>query len=83
MAPDSAREWVLYVRDGCHLCEEFLLALELEVGPSARQVRVVDVAQDSQVAVRYGLRVPVLEVGGHLVCEGRYDAPRVRQALQV
>jgi hypothetical protein len=44
---------------------------------------VTDVDGDVELAVRFGLRVPVLEVAGEVVCEGVYDAPRVKGALQV
>ena len=74
---------VLYVRDGCHLCDEFLVDLSLEMGPEIASVEVADVDRDPGLAIRYGLRVPVLEVGGEVACEGRYDAARVRRALQV
>ena len=74
---------VLYVRQGCHLCEQFLLELQLEFGQAVESLRVMDVDGDVELAVRFGLRVPVLEVAGEVVCEGIYDAPRVKRALQV
>ncbi len=46
-------------------------------------LRIVDVDSDVELATRYGLRVPVLTVGGILVCEGVYDAPQVRDALRL
>ena len=81
--PDPTAGWVLYVRDGCHLCDEFLLELGLDLGLSSEALHVVRVDDDPALAARYGLRVPVLEVGGSAVCEGRYDASRVRRALRV
>ncbi len=74
---------VLYVREGCHLCDEFLVDLSLELGPAVSSVEVADVDRDSELAARYGLRVPVFEVAGQVACEGRYDAARVRRALRV
>jgi hypothetical protein len=74
---------ILYVREGCHLCDDFLVGLSLEMGPAHGDLAVVDVDRDPGLAARYGLRVPVLEVAGEVACEGRYDAPRVRRALQV
>jgi hypothetical protein len=74
---------VLYVREGCHLCDEFLLDLSLDLGPDWTGVELRDVDQVETLAARYGLRVPVLEVGGVVACEGRYDAARVRRALGV
>jgi len=83
MDPERCADWVLYLREGCHLCEQFLVELSLDLGPAVEALQVVDVDQDADLAVRFGLRVPVLEAGGVVLCEGVYDAPRVRQALQV
>ncbi len=69
------------VRAGCHLCDQFLLELSLELGPAFEQVRIVDVDADPELALRYGLRVPVLEVDGRLVCEGVLDPGRAGAAL--
>lgn len=74
---------VLYVREGCHLCDEFLLGLSLDLGPGWAGLEVTDVDTDDALAVRYGLRVPVLEVAGEVACEGLYDSGRVRRALGV
>jgi hypothetical protein len=74
---------VLYVREACHLCETFLLELSVDLGPAAERIRVLDVDRDEELACRYGLRVPVLEAGGAVLCEGVYDRARVRQGLRV
>ena len=74
---------VLYVRDGCHLCDEFVVELSRDLGLADGLLEVVDVDGEPALAVRYGLRVPVLEIAGAVACEGRYDGPRVRRALQV
>ena len=74
---------VLYVREGCHLCDLFLLDLAQDMGPSYAMLAVVDVDADPALAAEFGLRVPVLAVAGRVVCEGRYDSPRVRDALRV
>jgi hypothetical protein len=79
----SAPKTILYVREGCHLCDDFLVGLSLDLGSAFRDLSVVDVDRDPGLAARYGLRVPVLEVAGEVACEGRYDASRVRRALQV
>jgi len=73
----------LYVREGCHLCDTFLLDLSLDLGPASPAVALVDVDADPDLATRFGLRVPVLEVAGEIVCEARYDPARVRQALRL
>ena len=72
---------VLYVRDGCHLCEQFLLDLTLDFPTLLPTLATVDIDADPSLAAVYGLRVPVLETAGLAVCEGRYDRSRVAAAL--
>lgn len=74
---------VLYVREGCHLCEQFLMELSLELGPIVERLAVVDVDGDPELAIRYGLRVPVLAVGSDVLCEGVLDADRLRAAIRL
>ncbi len=74
---------VLYVREGCHLCEQFHVELSVDLGPAVERLRVLDVDRDTDLAVRFGLRVPVLELDGDILCEATYDGPRVRRALGV
>ena len=69
---------VLYVREGCHLCEQFLMELSLEMGPAVELLAVVDVDDDPELAIRYGLRVPVLTAGADVLCEGVLDAARLQ-----
>ena len=77
MTPDL----ILYVREGCHLCEQFLLDMTLDFPTVLPTLRTVDVDTDPGLAAAYGLRVPVLAAGGSAVCEGRYDRSRVGSAL--
>jgi len=74
---------VLYVREGCHLCEQFLVELSIDLGTGTEELDVVDVDRDVELASRYGLRVPVLVIGGTVLCEGFYDGERVRRAVRV
>ena len=74
---------VLYVREGCHLCDHFLVELSMDLGPAVEQLAVVDVDRDEELASRFGLRVPVLEAGGEVLCEGFYDGAEVRRVLRV
>ena len=74
---------VLYVREGCHLCEQFRVELSVDLGPVVERVKLLDVDRDVDLAVRFGLRVPVLELDGEILCEAIYDGPRVRRVLGV
>ncbi|HEX7374749.1 MAG TPA: glutaredoxin family protein [Steroidobacteraceae bacterium] len=73
----------LYVREGCPLCDEFLVDLSADLGPGMAALAIIDVDGDPALALRVGLRVPVLEAAGAVVFEGRYDRNRVRQALRL
>jgi hypothetical protein len=83
MSADRIAGLVLYVREGCHLCDDFLVELGVDLGPSVERVRLLDVDRDADLAVRFGLRVPVLELDGIVLCEGAYDGAGVRAALGV
>lgn len=75
--------WVVYVREGCHLCDDFLQELAIELGADFDEVSVVDVDTDADLAVRFGLRVPVLAYRGVTICEARIDAERIRAATRL
>ena len=77
----SAPELVLYQREGCHLCEQFLLEFSLDFPARYAALRTTDVDADPALALAYGLRVPVLAAGDTVVCEGIYDRAKVEAAL--
>lgn len=68
---------LLYTRRGCHLCEQ---AEDMLAGRRA-DVRLIDVDSDSEALSRYDLRVPVLEIDGRVVLEGRFDERALVAAL--
>jgi hypothetical protein len=73
----------LLVREGCHLCDEFLLELSLDQPARMAGLTLRDVDREPALAVEFGLRIPVLRLAGRVVCEGRYDRGKVGAALQV
>jgi hypothetical protein len=75
---DERSALVLYVRAGCHLCDQFLIELSLELGGVVEGLRIVDVDTDPALAARFGLRLPVLEVGSRVAGEGFFDRDRFR-----
>ena len=52
----------LYVRDGCHLCEEAALLLDEMLGTDGWDS--VEIDADDDLLVRYAHRIPVLVVDG-------------------
>jgi hypothetical protein len=81
----SARQpgFLLYSRPDCGLCEEMLRELQALPEVAGLTIDVVDVDRDAGTRQRYGHKIPVLLLGGELVCHGRLDAEEVFKALAV
>lgn len=62
---------VLYSRRGCHLCEQ----AEDMLAAHAPEIAVIDVDASADLAREFGTRVPVVEVDGRVLIEGRFDEP--------
>ena len=70
---------VLVTRQGCHLCDEALAALNsLGVEPLLQ-----DVDADDRLHELYDWRVPVVLLDGQVVAEGRIGQPELRVALNL
>jgi glutaredoxin len=67
----------LYVRAGCHLCEDAQALLhKMNVN-----VSLVDVDGDPDLVARYGDRVPALVSDGREVVSGIFREPALRKSL--
>jgi glutaredoxin len=71
-------EAVLYLRQGCHLCEEAKGVLAAE----GVAVREVDVDDDSELKARYGECVPVVEIAGKVRFRGRVNRVLLRRIVR-
>jgi hypothetical protein len=67
----------LYMKRGCHLCEDALAELQRVQGRWPHVVEQIDITAEAELLQRYGLRIPVLAVGG---CE--FDAPLTRPDIE-
>ena len=65
----SGMKIVLYSRRGCHLCEQ---AEDMLAGHQA-ETTIVDIDTDAALVAAFGTRVPVVEVDGRILIEGRFD----------
>ena len=74
--------FLVYTRDGCALCDEFIRELGHALQPSGLAFGVRDVDADDETARRYGLKVPVLTCDGSVVCHGRLDVGAVARLLR-
>ena len=74
-------EFVLYMRHGCHLCEDMYQEL-LRLPESGQfQVRLVDIDRDSALQEKYGLKIPVLMAGENEICHYTLDPATLREYL--
>ena len=64
----------LYSKPGCHLCE--VMRSELERARVSRPFRITEcnIEDDPQLQQRFGLSIPVLEIGGRVAFKGKLDA---------
>jgi hypothetical protein len=70
---------LLYVREGCHLCEDAGVLLDEMIGADGWDA--VDITTDDDLLVRYAHRIPVLVVGGREVAELMITRPDIEDAL--
>jgi len=74
--------FLIYTRDGCALCDEFILELGRALEPSGHAFAIRDVDADAVAQRRFGLKVPVLTCDGSVVCHGRFDAGAIARLLR-
>ncbi len=75
-------EWILYIRPGCHLCEEaeeWLAVLAAEHGASLREFNILG---DPDVYERYKWQIPVLAIAERQ-WEAPLDAAQIAAALRI
>jgi glutaredoxin len=83
--PDLS-ELVLYVRSGCHLCEQAHEALDLVLAQRAAaglpvpRVTVRDIEADEELHRRYLVTIPVVAIGGREL-ELVTSAAKIRRLL--
>lgn len=70
---------ILYVRHGCHLCEDAAVVLDEVLGADGWEA--VDVETDDDLLARYAHRIPVLVVDGRERAELVISPMDVRTAL--
>jgi hypothetical protein len=73
-------EWILYMRPGCHLCEEaeeWLLELAEQRGT---RLMLVNILADPDIYELYKWKIPVLRAGG-MVWEAPLDPASLAAAL--
>lgn len=70
---------VLYVRRGCHLCEDASVLLDDMLGTDGWDA--VDIDTDDDLLVRYAHRIPVLALDGEDRLELVFTRPDLQEVL--
>jgi len=73
---------VLYARDGCHLCEEARRVIEEVRRTATFTFTEVDIETDDALIREYGIRIPVVAVGGDELFEISVDPAALRAAVE-
>ena len=71
----------VYIRHGCHLCDDLLWQLEQLRGSYTFEILPIDVDSDSELVAQYGTQVPVVIYGDSKVCHYFLDKAAVEQIL--
>lgn len=74
----------LLVRPACHLCEGAGPVVSRVAALTGVRVDVIDIDADSELAVDFGLRIPVVRTSeGRILAEGRIAfGPLLRETLR-
>jgi thiol-disulfide isomerase/thioredoxin len=75
------RAVTVYTAPGCTLCRAVLEDLDLLAAEQALDLRTVDVTVDPDLAGRYLLLVPVVEIAGGSVLQPPISIGQLRRAL--
>lgn len=82
LALASPRDVTMYMREGCHLCEEAKAAMAPILKALGARLQEVDVDDDPVLHARYTNDVPVIFIGSHFFAQHRIDAARLRRHLE-
>lgn len=77
----SLPTFLIYSRPGCHLCEVMAEQL-LPLLRGRAKLATRNIESNEAWLRRFGLRIPVLELDGGIVCEGHLDPDAVAAALK-
>ena len=79
LSASAASRLTLYVRSGCHLCDEMQHGLAALQSRWGFELRVIDILNQPHLEARYGTRIPVLCAPGQELCYYFLDESAVQQ----
>ena len=81
LAIAGPRDVTMYMREGCHLCEEAKTATTPLLAEFGAKLHEVDIDDDPVLLERYTNDVPVIFVGSQFFAQHRVDLARLRRQL--
>ena len=76
-----SRQLTVYIRSGCHLCEDMLHELQLRQAEQGFSINIVDITDRPELESLYGTKVPVLTQGEQEVCHYFLDEVALKQCF--
>ncbi len=72
----------IYIREGCHLCDDMEQALREYESDLDIETRRVPIDNNAELERAYGTRVPVLVCGDEEICHYFLDMQALKQACR-
>jgi glutaredoxin len=82
LALAAPRDVTMYMREGCHLCEEAKSAMAPVLAALGARLQEVDIDDDPALRARYTNDVPVIFIGSQFFTQHRVDLARLRRRLE-
>jgi hypothetical protein len=81
LAAAGPRDVTLYIRPGCHLCEEAKAAIAPLLAEYGAALREVNIDGDTVLQERYGWDIPVIFIGARKAAKHRVNLAQFRRQL--
>jgi glutaredoxin len=82
LALAAPRDVTMYMREGCHLCDEAKSAMAPVLAALGARLQEVDIDDDPALRARYSNDVPVIFIGSQFFTQHRVDLARLRRHLE-
>lgn len=82
LAAAGPGEVTLYMRSGCHLCEEAKTAIAPLLREFGASLREVNIEKDAILLERFGWDIPVIFIGARKAAKHRVDVEQFRRQLR-
>jgi thioredoxin reductase (NADPH) len=79
--PDMPIQLTLYIREGCHLCDDMEQALRECESQLDFETRRVPIDNNAELEQAYGARVPVLVCGDEEICHYFLDMQALNRVV--